>query len=427
MSRLLFAFCIALGCASLPEANAQVATKREPAGRLVTEDATVLARETPASLWRPLMQNQEIPSQDLLIGLNDAYIESLNKAIQVRTVTDLTNHSPLPIIETAIRLNPPKDADLDLTLERGRIDVTSLKAKTKVIIRFKNRVWTLTPEKAGTRFALEIYGRFPEGTRFNTRPNPEEPPVGPVTTVMMVVIKGEVQRACDRCTVAMAAPPGPAEFSWDSIYGDDASPKKLEKEPDWIKDFDPTTPEGKKRLAAREVFRKTVLTKGLGEAILMLLDSPDKEIRRVGVYALGAFDQISSLGRLITNSEDAETWNHAVIALRHWLGRGEGQDQFLFKRLIDRRGYSPAHAGLTIDMLMGFSREERARPELYSLLIDLLRHERLAIRGLAYWHLQRLAPNIKVAFNPLADKSEWEKSRAEYMKKIPSGKLPPSE
>src|SRR5439155_1157391 len=117
-------------------------------------------------------------------------------------------------IETAVRLNVAKEADLDLWLDRGRIDITNIKEKgpATIIVRFRTRVWTMILQKPGTRVALQIYGRWPEGTQFTDRPNPGD---APLASVLLVVINGEVQRSCSVCTVAMSGPPGPAQFGWD--------------------------------------------------------------------------------------------------------------------------------------------------------------------------------------------------------------------
>ncbi len=418
---LLFALLV---CASsTPAADAP---KREPAAVLKTGSGSVLGREAAGKEWVALKKDAEVSTGDVLIGLQDATLVSKNGAAGLRFITDLSNRSPFPLIETAIRLVPSKDADIDLWLDRGRVELTNLKDKGKatVVVRFRTRVWTMVLEKPGTRVLLQTYSRWPEGTHFTDKPMPTD---APVTSTLLVVLKGEVQRSCSLCSFAMTAPPGPAMFGWDSVNGDDSGPKRLETVPDWVADLPDDTPEAKTRAAARENFRKTLLEQGLGEALVGLLDSPVPEIRRIGVYALGAFDQLPTLGDLLARSKDTETWNNAVVALRHWLGRAPGQEQILYKALMERQDYSKVHAKIAVQMLMGFTEEERARPELYSLLIDLLRHEKLAIRGMAYWHLRRLAPAVKVEFNPIGEKAEWEKAHAAYKEKIPTGKLPPSE
>src|SRR5262245_54668087 len=98
--------------------------KRAPAGKLVTDTATVLCRKASDAPWdwTSVAKDAEVFSEDQLIGLPESEIDSLNGAVRVNLHTDLSNRSPFPIIETAVRLNPPpKDADLDLWLDRGRI------------------------------------------------------------------------------------------------------------------------------------------------------------------------------------------------------------------------------------------------------------------------------------------------------------------
>jgi len=295
----------------------------------------MLAREAPDKDWKPVLEKQEISSGDTVLGLNDAVLVSKNRAVELRTITDLSNRSPFPIIETVVRLNASKDADLDFWLDRGRVDVTNVKpvGSAKVVVRFRSRVWTMVLDKPGTRFAIETYGRWPEGTRFTDKPKPDD---APVMSVLMVVLKGEIQRSCSRCTTAMTAPPGPAEFGWDSVSGDDNGAKHLDALPEWIKNLDPSSVESKRRWAMREKFREVILKDGFGDALLFLLEAKEPEARRVGVYALGAFDQLQSLADLLGRSKDMGTWNNAVIALRHWIGRAPGQDQVLYQRLLTR-------------------------------------------------------------------------------------------
>lgn len=406
---------------SAPLAAAEA--KREAVAKVVTDSGTFVAREDIDKPWKVLRKNEDVPSEDLIIGLTGAMLTSKNGAVKLTTQTDLSNRSPLPVIEAAVRLHASKDADLDLTLDRGRIELENTKAKgaARAIVRFRTRIWTLSLDTPGTRVSMEIYGRWPEGTRFVPDAKLKE---GPLTSVQLFVHKGEINRACSFCQVSMSAPPGPARFSWDSINGDDSGPKKLEALPEWLKEPDLTSTEGKKKLALREQFRAKLVERGLGEAILMLLESPDAEVRRLGVYALGAFDQLPSLADYLTESKDPDAWNNAVVAMRHWLGRDPGQAASLFRGLVDRQGFKPVQARNVVQLLMGFSEEDRQQPQLYQHLIEQLRHEKLVIRGLAYWHLRRLAPAVKVAYNPAGDAEEWNRALDAYKKAIPAGKVP---
>jgi hypothetical protein len=403
--------------------TADAPEKRESVALLASKTGMALAREEAEKPWTALKQDKDVFSKDLLIGLPGARIISPNKAVRLDFLSDLSNSSPYPIIETAVRLHASKDVDLDLTLERGRIELTNTRAKgaAKARVHFRTRVWDLTLEKPGTSLTMEIYGRYPAGTRFRVNPKAKEEPL---TSVLMVVLSGSVYRKCSVCQAAMSAPPGPALFSWDSITGDDG-PKKIGTLPPWAEKKSETPVTMKKR-EVLEKFRKTIAEHSLGDALADLLHSEDPNQRRLGVYALGAFDQLPSLAKVLTESTHPDTWNNAVVALRHWLGREPGQDQVLYTKLVQKRDLSPVQARAILQMLMGFTKEQQAQPELYTLLIGLLKNEKLALRGLAYWHLQRLAPSVKISFNPAGPKEAWEKAFEAYKKAIPGGKLPPA-
>jgi len=93
--------------------------------------------------------------------------------------------------------------------------------------------------------------------------------------------------------------------------------------------------------------------------------------------------------------------------------------------LIDKRGYSPKHADIVLQLLHSFDDTDLSRPELYEALIAYLKHDKVAVRGLAWWHLTRLVPaGKKIAYNPSAKPEELNAAYEEWKKLVPSGKLP---
>ena len=122
---------------------------------------------------------------------------------------------------------------------------------------------------------------------------------------------------------------------------------------------------------------------------------------------MGALDDLPRLGQALMSAKSPDVWDAAVKAMRHWIGRGPGQDQKLYHGLIEKRGFKPAEAEKVLQLLHSFSDQEVAEPELYEVLINNLNDEKLAIRGLAHWHLVRLAPAGKtIPYDPLASKEE---------------------
>ena len=93
--------------------------------------------------------------------------------------------------------------------------------------------------------------------------------------------------------------------------------------------------------------------------------------------------------------------------------------------MIERK-VPAADAENILQLLHSFSDADLAQPETCEVLIDYLAHARLAIRGLAYWHLYRLVPQgRKFGYNPLDPKDKRDRARAEWKNLVPTGKLPP--
>jgi hypothetical protein len=140
---------------------------------------------------------------------------------------------------------------------------------------------------------------------------------------------------------------------------------------------------------------------------------------------MGATDDLPRLGKALRETKHPDVWDSGVVALRHWIGRGPGQDQILHARLLDNK-FTPVQAETVMQLLHSFSDDELTQPELYHSLIDYLDNETRAIRGLAYWHLIRLVPQGQnFGYNPLEDKAERAKAIEKWRKFIPKGKLPP--
>jgi hypothetical protein len=84
-------------------------------------------------------------------------------------------------------------------------------------------------------------------------------------------------------------------------------------------------------------------------------------------------------------------------------------------------------AETVLDLLHGFSEDALTDPITYQTLLVLLESDRLAVRGLAYWHLYRLAPaGREFGYDPLAPKEARRAALAKWQKLIPPGKVPAS-
>jgi hypothetical protein len=397
---------------------------RVAVAKSVSAKGMILRRESPDKPWQIVDEGEVLNTGDLLLGLHGATLESKNGAVRLVFRPDLSNTTPFPIVETVIILEEAKDADLAFKLDRGRVDFSNLKKKSDAHVRVHigKSVADLLLDEEEAAASLEIFGRWSPGVRFSKNPKPGE---GPALAGLFVVLKGEVEVKCDDKQWAMKEPPGPAFIEWDNASGSPPTPEILQKLPDWAKNDD-TSEVASKRKALLEEMRQSILKKGIGPTIDEMVESDNPAKRRLAVYAMGATDDLARLGAALAAAKHPDVWENGVLALRHWIGRGPGQDMKLYQAMLKEAKFTDKQASTVLQLLHSFGEDDMAQPETYEILVMYLNHEKLAIRGLAHWHLVRLVPEgKKIAYSPLDPKEKREKAVEEWKKLLPEGKLPP--
>src|SRR5207244_2983779 len=80
--------------------------------------------------------------------------------------------------------------DLDLTLDRGRVDFTDAKADgpATVRVRFWDQTWKIVLDSPNTRVALELCGRWPPGSRFRPAEPNGDPAKAPAPVASLVLL-----------------------------------------------------------------------------------------------------------------------------------------------------------------------------------------------------------------------------------------------
>ena len=402
---------------------------RTPVAKATSPAATFSARPAEGKPFEVLPAAAELHTGDLLVMLPGAALESKDRAVALKSFADYDNRSPLPILETAIVLTlAEKGEDFAFTLDRGRVDVTNQKTKgaAVVAVRFADQKWTIKLDEPGARVALEYSGRWPAGSRFKPAdPKDTAKPAAPVTSLVFVVLSGSIQVTSGDTTLAMSAPPGPAMLDWDSVAGAIAQPQKLTTLPEWADPNAKPSDRAKKVAEAVEKFRAARAEKP-DAALKTFLASTDPIEQRVAMVTLGAQDDLVALGESLIAAKTREEWDFGITVLRHWLGRGPGQDQKFYRTLTTVRGYSAAQAKIVMQLLFGFSAAETRQPETYQVLIAYLGHEKPGIRNLAAWHLVRLVPQGKdIPYKPNGTAAEAVKTQEGWKKLVPAGELPP--
>jgi uncharacterized protein (TIGR03000 family) len=392
-----------------------------------SEAGALLRRAAEGKPWQPVAAKEGIPAGDLIIGIDvGAAVVSKNGAVRMVFRGDFNGNSPLPVLETAVILDEAADVDLAVTLDRGRIDLvnTRQKGEAKVRVRVRDKTAVFVLDAPGARVTIEIYGRWASGAPFTKDLKPGD---GPALGVAVLAVNGVVELQGKTARVELRAPPGYALLHGDNLTTFDPVPMFVEKLPEWADDS-VVTERGQRLKAILGRFRKLVVEKGVAEALDTFIKSKDENDRRTAVIVMGALDDLPRLAEALLSAKTPDVWDAAVKALRHWIGRAPGQDQKLYHGLIERHGYKPAEAEKVMQLLHSFSDQEVAQPELYEVLINNLNDEKLCVRGLAHWHLVRLAPaGKKIAYDPLASKEDRNRAIAEWRKLIPSGKLPPED
>jgi hypothetical protein len=402
---------------------------RPPVAQSNSPNAAFAARAPGDTAFRNVADKAELSAGDSLLGFPGANAVSKDGSVGLSVPGDYDSRSPLPILETAFTLkDPDKDTSLDLTLLTGRVNITNLKpdGQANATVRFADQTWKLFLETPKTKVTVLLSGRWPAGSRFkpaNPKADQEHRPA-PLLSAGLVVLSGSVSVDMGGVTVAMKAPPGPADLEWNSLSAVRPQPRKLEKLPIWADPDAKISDQGRNLAVAWDRFLKARIVDPT-TAFDRFLNSIDENEQRVALIMLGGQDDLERLEKVLSSPRNREQADSAIGVLRHWLGRAQGNDQRLYQHLIGTGGYTEGHARVIVQLLLGFTKDDLAEPETYEVLIDYLAHPKQAIRTLAVWHLVRLVPDgktITVRAEPTDD--DLRKFQAAWRVLIPSGKLP---
>jgi hypothetical protein len=405
---------------------------RVSAGTSLSPTGTLLASERDGQGWTVVAAQESVSSRDLLLALPgiQAVVEPRPKSVALTLWGNLPELSPLPVLESVVVLHDSRAFDLDFTLVKGRVRIANRKGNgaAQVWVRLPGEAWQITLADPTAEVALEMYGRWPRGVPFQREPRPQD---RPTQIVVLHVLKGQVDLKTDPQRMSLTAPPGPAYFAWDSVGGATEGPQRRDQLPPWV---DPKAASAGAQTAAEVVkdYQARLKDKSPEAALLDVLTAADKEndkerariSREFAVLGLAALDDLVHVADALADPQRAPVRAVAVIALRHWIGAAAGRDAQLFNVLVNRLDYRPAQAETVMQLLHSPFVEDQA--ETYATLIAYLRHEKLAIRELAWWHLSRLVPpDLAVPYNPAGTPAERDQSTTAWKKLLADGQLPP--
>ncbi|HEY1861738.1 MAG TPA: hypothetical protein VGG61_15365 [Gemmataceae bacterium] len=420
-----------LGVAEAPAQKPE--EKRVVAGKCYSHAGALLVREATDKPWTFADALDPLYTQDLLLALpgGRAVIGSKNGAVRATLVGNLPLLYPVPTLESAVILHANPDYDLDMTLARGNVRFANRKEKgaARIHARLPGATWDITLAEPGDEAAVEVEGRWSSGIPFT---KDEKATEIPTSAAILLVLKGSVGLKVGFNEYALTAPPGPALYQWESDSPAPAGPTRMDKFPDWMETKGPISKEAKGAAALLVQVGESAKTLGIEKALADLLTAgsqfaePDRTIaRQIAVFSMGAVDDLSGLTEAL-NSPSGEVRDYAVEALRQWIGRAPKQDLPLYQFLVKQKKYSEGHADIVLQLLHSFGELDRSRSETYETLISYLKHDKLPIRELAWWHLIRIVPDgNKIAYDPGAPPADRQKGYEAWKKMLDDKKLPP--
>jgi hypothetical protein len=393
---------------------------RRGLGQCVSPSGTLLLNEGPGKGWHAVRGRGIVFAGDRLLALPGfrAEVDLGGSTGDVR-LTLVGGIPEGPALESVVVVQQPVGFDFGVTLKRGRVLVTNRKDKGAVRLRVQlaDQVWDLELTEPATEVALELFGHREGGAVLNRKPGAEDQPL---LHGLLLVRKGPVdfkvgaeQRSLQSSSV----------LRWTSKRGL-VGPLPLKQPLDWLEAA--KDEKHKAFFTAVEKLRKHLVKQELEAALAQTLKEADAAARDLGVWCLGAVDDLPRLVKCLQDAQHADVRKTAVLALRHWLGRDAAHDQKLFQALRQQEKFPAGGAGIVVQFLHGFSEDQLALPETFEVLIDYLTHEQLAIRELASWHLYRLVPQGKnIAYDPAGSVEQQSRAQAAWRNLIPAGKLPP--
>jgi hypothetical protein len=416
---LVTLFCVAVSGAVL-QANEPVKDSGKPAAKCGPVSGVLFLRDS-AKTWKAVKEGDMLPSGALLVGMPRAEIESASSTVKVKLLADVGQRGPYPVLEAGVVLHDAAGVDLDVTFDRGLIVTENLKKEgaAKVRLRVRDETWVLHLQSPGARIGLEIFGRQAPGLPKVIDAKTDVP----TTDVLMLVLHGQAFLDTGTEGTGLHAPPGLARMHWDSAKRNHTF-QRLEKLPETlVRPLDDKEEEIFKELSAAAA--KT----GQGEfgtRLDALLQSARKVDRFAGLTLAGGLDDLPRVFGVLMQSKDAATRDHAILVLRHWLGRAPGQITKLQNTLLERKKVTQVQARNLVHLLLGFDDEERGNPDTYEVLLTYLEHKNQGVRALAHWHLVRLAPAGRdIPFDPAAPEEERQQAVRRWHALIPDGQLPP--
>jgi hypothetical protein len=399
-----------------------------PVGRYLAEaegePSVLLARRGEAYPWAPLRPNEQVMTAQSLLSLpgyrSQVLLQNKVQLTLWGNVPQFCGVPPLLLESVAMLRAPEAGMDLDLTLEWGRVKIANRKEQgpARVRLRTQREIWELTLPTSDSEVCAELWAALPAAGA--------QRPETPLTLGLFTKGRVTLQR-----TGAHDQKFDLADHSRVGWINTPNAPLFREQMPGlpgwWAKGPDVNDERVAEVMLALQDWAKRL--SGAGELVQTIQEavkaSGDPGFREEGMFFLAALGEESFLVNYLDDQHHARLRRAAAHALRCWLSRGGSRASELVA-LLKVKVNSSQEATLIMDLLHPFAKEDVQRPETYQKLIGLLDDSSLAVRELACWQLEELAPeeSAKLAFNPAEGSEQRRQVVASWQKLLPPGSLP---
>jgi hypothetical protein len=400
---------------SSPQQVLAPSSKRIGLGKAILEPPTVLLqRAAGRQTWQRLKPQTRIFSNDELVSLPGYRSElRLDSGVSLILWGNLPEFSPIPpVLESAVVLHANPAVDLDFTLDHGRVVLSNHKriGPARIRLRFADEAWDVTLPDQNTEVAAELVGIC--------LPYTKEPGGGePELHVALLGLKGQAQI---KIRYDQSLLRSPSMLTWDNVAGAARSPVPLPHPPDWWRNPIPlNTP----MQAPLEGLTNRLVTKNIDVAIAEAKNSPDPQSRVLALRGLGAMGNYASLLDCLADDKHAEVRIVAIGELRHLLGLSAKNGDKL-RQALRQKNYSDGQSQTILQLLHGIAPQDWPNPTVRAIVVDYLKHDKLAIRQLSHTLLLALQPDEgrKIAYDPAGDSESRERGYEAWKKLVLGGK-----
>ncbi|HVS34873.1 MAG TPA: serine/threonine-protein kinase [Gemmataceae bacterium] len=349
------------------------------------------------------------------------------------------------LMESAVRLHQPEQAfDADLTLDRGRIYLSSHRAKdpVKVRLRFAGEVWDLTLMEPDTEVGVALMQTYFGDIYYSDE--------APLRSLDLYVFSGRAGVKINSREYSNLTPR--AHVLWDNKGRGATEPLPVLMN-DWplVQAVWSKTPRVGTSQEQCDVIAS--MREALDSLSLLMTDKKTVEdallqarlgkpyekpmLRLLAIYSLGATDNVKyALDLLCTDESEAHAIDRvaAAFTLRRWMARDLAKRLVLYDEkkgdglLVDGQHIRAVDARTCLSLLHDIPINETRQAATFDKLTGLLRHEDLVIRELAYSQLLTLSAGARVPlppYNAAWSENEREPAVAAWKALIKVGELPP--